>query len=272
MVAICRLLILALSRLLRAIGRLLVLSLSRLGEQHLEKIEWTLRCRAGCRSGATRPVCAAPDFTLRLGLLRLFGRRSRLLWSDGQFADLHLDAHAWRFGCGCRLVRIGIEPVGRKSRDLWLFRGRYSCRRLGAGRRVGQIAQPIEFICTLERRQYHELPDFRMPLAVEECAASRRDRRVQWRTRSVRRAECQNQDKNGEKYAAYWKNAENRQPRLCITESGIIPKPASGLAARGSKGLRHFYHGVVIGLSWEAVTGQVAVARKSVQKYCGETS
>ena len=39
------------------------------------------------------------------------------------------------------------------------------------------------------------------------------------------------QDKNGEEHA-HWENTKNRQHRLCITESGTIPKPGPQARAR----------------------------------------
>jgi hypothetical protein len=39
---------------------------------------------------------------------------------------------------------------------------------------------------------------------IDQRAARRCHRRVQWRARSIRRAERQEEDKDGEEYAAHW--------------------------------------------------------------------
>src|SRR6185295_16986259 len=101
----------------------------------------------------------------------------------------------------------------------------------GSCRRVGQFAQSVEFVGALKCRAYQKLPRLGMMTGVNERTARRRHRRIQWRARTVRRAKCQDQDEDGEEYAAHWENTKNRQHRLCITESGTIPKPGPMLAA-----------------------------------------
>ena len=51
-------------------------------------------------------------------------------------------------------------------------------------------------------------------IAVDQRTPGRRDSSGHGRTRTVRRTERQDQNYNGEKYAAYWKYAENRQHQL----------------------------------------------------------
>jgi hypothetical protein len=41
--------------------------------------------------------------------------------------------------------------------------------------------------------------------------------------RIARRIERQDQNRDGEKYAAYWNHSKNRQHSLCITESARFP-------------------------------------------------
>jgi hypothetical protein len=53
--------------------------------------------------------------------------------------------------------------------------------------------------------------------------------------RIARRIERQDQNRDGEEYAAYWNHSKNRQHGLCITESACFPntnaKSFSPLAA-----------------------------------------
>src|SRR6185312_16134285 len=98
-----------------------------------------------------------------------------------------------------------------------------------------ELAQTVEFVGALERRADQELPRLRMVADVNERATRRHHRRVQRRTRSVRRDERQSQNQNGEKYAAHWENTKNRQHCQCITESGTFPKPGSRTRARRAR-------------------------------------
>ena len=85
-----------------------------------------------------------------------------------------------------------------------------TARCLHARRAIRQFAQTIEFIGALERGENEELPrprdgDRRSTSAPRAGAIAV----VNGARDSVRRAERQDQDENGEKYAAHWENTEN---------------------------------------------------------------
>ena len=101
-----------------------------------------------------------------------------------------------------------------------------------------------------------------MAIPIDQRATCRSIRRGQWRARAIRRAKRQNQNQNGEKYAAHGENPENRQHRLCITESASIPKHRLHTVCSATDGVRHIYHGPVTRRSWGAVTVQLTVATK----------
>src|SRR6185312_1366705 len=162
----------------------------RSAEQRLENIDWTLR-HADCL-GAARPMRNPPlniarlRLRLRLGLIfgvfsgllrfplrRLCALRTRRQFRRGYFSAFDGNAHVGGFGRRRLLgLRIGIDGVGWKRRDLRLFRGRRSRRRFDRGgfggsrrrfrRRVGQVAQAVQLVGTLERRAYQELPRLRV--------------------------------------------------------------------------------------------------------------
>jgi hypothetical protein len=55
------------------------------------------------------------------------------------------------------------------------------------------------------------LPHFGLAIAIGQNTPAGGHGARQRRARAVRRAQRQHQNQNGEKYAAHWKNAENRQ-------------------------------------------------------------
>ena len=81
---------------------------------------------------------------------------------------------------------------------------RRDIRDLGqAGRRVGQVAQPVNFIGAPQRRQNEELPPFRMLAGIDQRATRGHIHSDELHMRPARRTECQGQDRYGEEYAAY---------------------------------------------------------------------
>ena len=101
---------------------------------------------------------------------------------------------------GCRCGSIG-RPATLPA----------SWRAVAADRRVGQLAQPAQFIGAPDGGQNEELPPFRM--LVLRISAPRAGITVgrQCRMRTARRLERQDQDHDGEEYAAYWDDPKNRQ-------------------------------------------------------------
>jgi hypothetical protein len=64
----------------------------------------------------------------------------------------------------------------------------------------------------------------RLSSPARRNAANRRSSGARdMRARIARRIERQEQDRDGEEYAAYWNHSKNRQHRLCITESVYFP-------------------------------------------------
>ena len=87
----------------------------------------------------------------------------------------------------------------------------------GSSERTGeirQIAQAAQLGRALESGENKKLSYFRVAIAVDQRTPGRRDSSGHGGTRSVRRTKRQDQNHNGEKYAAYWKYAENRQHQL----------------------------------------------------------
>ena len=163
--------------------------------------------------------------------------------ADGQLGrrrltDFDWNADTWRLGRRSGFFRLGVVSVNGQSRHFCRFRGI-----VGAHWRIRQIAQSTQFARALESGENKKLSHFRMPFAVDKRTPGRRDCGGHGRTRSVRRAKCQNQDHKGENYAANWKYAENRQHQLCITESASIPKPCLHTVSSTTGGVRLFYHG-----------------------------
>src|SRR5665647_873423 len=153
-----------------------------------------------------------------------------------------------------------------------------SRRRISRHHHPGPVAQPTGRIASGHaesvaggapyRGENEHLPPFRMFVLLDQRAARRQQRSRHARTRSARWAERQDQDDDGEKYAAYWKNSKNRQHRFCLTESGKRPKPVPSASMRriarmASPGrARSTYDESAAASSGRAVTAVAAIARK----------
>lgn len=125
-----------------------------------------MRRRGVGRHFVARPMCpAATDFPFRFGRLRFPDRRRAfLLRGHRQFkrrgvADFDWNANAGRLIDRARFFRIRVASIVGEARDFGL-------RSVGADRRVGQLAQTIEFISAFESGADEELPHFGMTVAV----------------------------------------------------------------------------------------------------------
>ena len=141
--------------------------------------------------------------SLRLRLrqhLRCDGRQ----FDRGGFANLDRDADDRGLGSRGGFFRIGVSPVTGQPGD-------FRWRLFGAHRGVRKVAQAVQFVGTLEGGVDEKLPHFGLAIPIGQNPSAGSHRAGQRRARPVRRAQCQHQNQNGEKYAAHWKNAENRQ-------------------------------------------------------------
>ncbi len=140
-------------------------------------------------------------------------RRHFLVRDDRQFgrralADVDRDGGVGR-GRACNIAcsgRTGMHTgdLFRRLVDRGLGRRddlRAHERRRARGR-VGQVAQLAQRVGAPERGQDEELPPLRMLLARDQGPARRRHGRRDMRVRADRRVKRQDQDSNGEKYAA----------------------------------------------------------------------
>ena len=170
-----------------------------------------------------------PAFIARLDPLRrhdhrrLFLRRGHRQFERRGLADVDRNGRGRRLHDRPGLVvgfRIGVAALGRQAGDL----GRRRSVRVGvSGSSRSRFNSSARRIAASMRNCRHSGCSSRAIIAPRigttlgvNCACD-----------AVRRVERQDQEHNGEEYAAYWENPKDRQHRLCITESAKTPKTIS---------------------------------------------
>src|SRR5262245_8814185 len=76
---------------------------------------------------------------------------------------------------------------------------------------VRKVTQTVQFVGAPEGGMDEILPRFGLAISISQNTAARGHNDPQRRARAVRRDQHRHQNQNGEKYAACWMNAENRQ-------------------------------------------------------------